>query len=180
MIDNRKIEMPLKSRAHLQPLKNERGVTLLETTMVLVIMSVLSYSAIVHFSASSSDVQARAAAAQLMHDLRFAQQWAIANSRSVTVAFEAQNNRYSLKWQDTGAYLLRPAGGGNYVVRFGEGNFPDVEVSTTLGGSALTFDASGRPCNGQQLLLTTADVAVLTGGLIVRVTPNTGKLQLIE
>lgn len=162
-------------------LVDEGGMSLLESTVVVTILGILSYTAITRLTASSAETQAHAAVHLLMHDLRFAQQWAASNGRSITVAINLQDNHYALLWQDTGAFLTRPTGGGNYLVRFGEGEFVDVEmVGTDLPGAALTFDVSGRPRHGQQLLATTAVVAAFSNNLIVRVTPNTGRLELVE
>lgn len=161
--------------------KNERGITLLEVTTVMVIAGVLSYAAMVHFSTSTADVQARAAARLLMQDVRQAQQLALTTSRSTKVEIDVQSNRYSLKWNDNNTYMTRPMGGGYYIVRFGEGEFPDVQlISTALASGIIAFDASGRPLQGQQLLATTATLAALSNNLVIRVTPNTGRLELIE
>lgn len=172
---------PRKAVYRFSSFVNERGMSLLETTVVLTIMGIISYTAITRFASSSAQVQAHAAANLLMHDLRFAQQWAVSNSRNTTVAINVQGNRYALLWQDTGAYLIRPTGGGDYVVRFGQGEFPDVELaSTELFGGTLTFDANGRPYQGQQPLATSAIVAAFSDNLMIRVTPNTGRIELIE
>lgn len=161
--------------------RGERGATLLETITVISIVGVISYAAVVSFSSGSADIQAQAAAKLLMQDLRLAQQYAVSTSRGTKVIIDVQNNHYSLKWLDNDGYITRPMGGGNYIVRFGEEDFPDVSlISTGLVNGTLVFDARGRPCNGQQPLLSQADVAALPGGLLIRITPNTGKLLLVQ
>lgn len=162
-------------------LPDEAGMSMLETIVVVTILGILSYAAIARFAASSAAVQAHVAAHLLLHDLRFAQQLAVSNSRSVTVAMNVQENRYALLWQDTGAYLQRLTGGGDFIVCFGDDEFPEVELAgTELPGGALTFDGNGRPRSGHQLLATSAIVAALSDNLIIRVTPNTGRVELIE
>lgn len=160
---------------------SERGTTLLETITVVSIVGIMSYAALVNFSSTSVDVQAQAATKLLIQDLRYAQQQAVSTSRGTKVIIDVQNNRYSLKWQDNDGYVTKPLGGGNHIVRFGEGDFPEVSlISTSLVSGTLVFDPSGRPCNGQQPLSSIADVAALTGGLLIRVTPHTGKLILVQ
>lgn len=160
---------------------NQVGATLLETVMVILIAGILSYAAMVNFSSGSADTQAQAAAKMLMQDLRYAQQVGASSGRGAKVEIDVQNNRYSLRWKDTGAYMTRPMGGGNFIVQFGGGNFPNVSfISTALASGNLYFDASGRPCTVQQPLLVTTDVAALNGGLLIRMSPNTGRLVLIQ
>lgn len=151
----------------------------METVTVVSIVGVLSYAAVVSFSSNSADTQAQAAAKMLMHDVRYAQQLAASSGRGTRVEIDVQNNRYSLRWRDTNAYMTRPMGGGNYVVQFGVGDFSEVGfTSTGLSSGNLYFDASGRPCNVSQPLTVTTEVAALSGGLLIQVTPNTGKLTL--
>ncbi len=147
--------------------------------MVILITGVLSYAAMVNFSSGSADTQAQAAAKMLMHDVRYAQQIGASTGRGAKVEIDVQNNRYSLRWKDTNAYMTRPMGGGNYIVQFGTGEFPNVGfISTALASGHLYFDATGRPCNVSQPLVVTTEVAALSGGLLIQVTPNTGRLML--
>jgi len=158
--------------------KREEGFTFIELIVVVVIIGVLSYAAYVNFSNSHENVQVQTAARRLVSDVRYAQELAMTTGNEARVYVDASGNRYSLKWA-TGSYVQKPVGGGDFIVEFGEGDFPDVTItSTEFTNGRLDYLSTGAPRNFGSTFNGTKVLAVLNNTTSVVITANTGRVSI--
>lgn len=146
------------------PYGRQRGFTLVELVMVLVILGVLAVFALPRIL-SSGDTAARGLHDSTLSYLRYAHKTAIAQRRTVCVAFT--NTSVSLRIANTAAsYSCAGASG---VVLNGADGKASVGVSgaayaaSTVKGigclatpAAFSFDGLGQPVNGSGVALATA------------------------
>lgn len=136
------------SEAKLHAPQRQRGFTLIELIMVMVIVGILAiFVAPRMFDANV--FRSRGFSDQVQASLRYAQKVAIAQRRFVCATFTA--NSITLTTGATaacGTPLQSPTGAASYVV--------NAPANTTFVGvpAAFSFDALGRPSAGQSLTVT--------------------------
>lgn len=158
--------------------REQAGFTLIELVVVIAIAVILAGIAIVKTTSSSQQVRLRAAAKKLQADLEYAQELAMNLGREVQVHFDLQNNRYQLTWSD-GTPVPTPAGGRDYIVQFGSGDYRSVQITASnLLGFVLRFRPDGRPHDGGGLLSQRCVVARLGDRWELWVEPGTGNVEL--
>lgn len=138
-----------KSQKQLLPQKatDQSGFTLIELTVILVIVGILSYIVIAKFADSHKKIQYETMIKKITSDVRFAQQLALTRGKGTQVFIDLPNNRYYLKWDD-GTYVQNPVKGGNFVIQLGVGDFNEVQITGTgFTGGRLDFNRSGTPLN---------------------------------
>ena len=86
--------------------------------------------------------------------------------RQVDVLISPSGNTYSARWADTGAFLPNPAGGDDFSVTFGSGQYNGVAISSGISGT-LSFTATGEPLvNGSRIPDTYGRSAMLFNSII--------------
>lgn len=159
----------------------ERGFTLIEIIVVVVILGIVAFMAIPMVS-NAADVQVRAAANRMAADIDYAKSMAITHQRSYTVVFDPANESYEVQ-DDSGGVIDHPVNPGSFVVDFRtDGNLsrvnmenadfdPDSNPSMTFDylGSPHSGTAAGNPLNSGQITLTADNFT-----LVVNVEPVTG------
>ena len=158
----------------------QSGFTLAEIVVVLTVVGVMLAIGFIKLTKGQRVTQVRAAAAQLVADLQFAQETAIATGREVRVHLDADNDRYYLTWAN-GELLRTPAGHRPFIVTFGTGKFKSVHLhSTGLNGNLLRFRPNGHPMDGGGSLGQEKLVANLNGSYQVYVQPVTGSVRILR
>lgn len=132
-----------------------RGFTLIEVIIVVVILAIVSLIAVPMFS-SAAGVQVRTAANMIASDLEYAQSMAITNGSAYSVVFNTAAESYKIvdSEGDVIQNPLRP--GSDYVVNFAsDSRLSRVNIKTVLFGSAsvVQFDYLGSPDNGGEVVL---------------------------
>jgi MSHA pilin protein MshC len=129
----------------------QRGFTLVELVMTMVIIGIIAAVAVPRFF-DSNVFQSRGFADQVKATLRFAQKTAIAQHRFVCVEFTASSIKLTINTTAScpGSDLTSPAGQTPYTVSAPSG--------VTLSGytSPMYFDALGRSSAGQTISVTGA------------------------
>ncbi len=128
--------------------KGQAGFTLVEVTLVIVMLGVLTTSIVV-----SGDLMGQRAASlshQLSADLRYARQ--LANASRTRHGVEVTNATTYRVFRDdggAGSTVDHPMTGSPFVVNL-SGDYNGVSLSTTLGGAPpkAQFDSIGRPFDG--------------------------------
>lgn len=152
---------PRESRAVRS--RSGRGFSLLEVTMVIFVIAVVSAVALPRYGRSVARYHATAAAHRVAADLEAAREHAVANSRSATVEFVNRGKTYKL-------------GSGPVAVKTSLAGEPydAAIVAPDFGGAAgVTFDAYGVPAAGGSLTVRSAGfyctvaVEALTGRVTV-------------
>ena len=159
---------------------SQEGMTFVEIIMVVAILGILASFAAVEFSDSLTSVQSGTAVEKVASDVRFAQQLALSYGAEVRVHVDLAQNEYSLKWSD-GSYVDNPAGGGNFVVRFGQGNYSNVEITNVgFANGRLDFDAGGRPLNSGSDFSGSLGLLTINNKRTIVIAANTGFVSIEE
>ena len=150
----------------------QRGFTLVELVLVILVLGTLSYYAVARMS-DRGDTDAHGFAEQLASTLRFAQKAAVAQRHIVYVNTDGANGRV---WVCLDAALVctqplaAPAGG-----PLAQDAPRGVSLSTT-GAAQMSFDAMGRPSTAAATdWLVNANTATFT----VRMEPDSGYVRRI-
>ncbi len=160
--------------------KNQNGFTLLELTVVIVIVGILSYAVVANFTDSHESLQINAITLKIASDVRYARDLALTEGMGSRVYIDVSNNQYSLKWDDD-SYIQNPLGGGDFVVQLGTaGEFGAVQITATAfsNGGRLDFGTSGSPKNGGSSFAGELDLATINNEKKVVITANTGFVRI--
>lgn len=118
-----------------------RGFTLLELTMVMVVVAIVAAVAIPRQATALHSRRASVAAQRIVADLEYARAQAITGSASQSLVFSTDAEQYSLP----GVSFLSE---GAYAVELWDAPFHCDLVSVDFGGGlTLTFDGYGLPDN---------------------------------
>jgi prepilin-type N-terminal cleavage/methylation domain-containing protein len=162
------------------------GFTLIELLAVLVVLSIVSVVAGGSLGALGRQREA-AGAQQVLRDLTYARQRAIADALGTWVAFDAQGQTYTLRsdvratpgW-GTSVPMVDPAHGTAYVQRLDRGDLRGARLLSVSfdGTAAVGFGRLGRPVLTSGAALGSAGRVVMSGGWEVWVEPQTGLASL--
>lgn len=163
------------------------GFSLVEVIVVIVLVGIMAAAAVPSI-ASMSAARSAAAARQLTRDLTFTRQQALARGVTTWMVFNTATEQYSLlaesvqsPGRNNAAALTDPATGRAFVQSYVHGEYDQVNLqSVSIGGvtgTDLGFDWLGRPVNSSGTLLTAASTIILSGGVSVTVTAETGFAQ---
>ena len=159
--------------------KNQNGFTLIEMTVVIIIVAILSYAVVANFTDSHESLQLNAITLKLASDVRYARDLALTEGMGSRVYIDLSNNQYSLKWDDD-SYMLNPMGGGDFVVQLGTpGEFGAVQITATaFSGGRLDFGTSGSPKNAGSSFSGELDLVTINNEKKVVITANTGFVRI--
>jgi len=112
-------------------MKNQKGVTLLELIVVMVIIAIGATLMAPGISSWMPHYRLRSATRDIVSTMRIAQIKAISNNLSYQVFFDPGNRSYILQYQDTGGGLVND--GDLQVLSNG------FQLNTTFAGNIATF-----------------------------------------
>jgi type II secretion system protein H len=128
-----------------------RAFSLIELTMVIAIIAIVSAIAAPRFAAASNRFRIDAAARRIVADLNLAQARARSSSASQTIAFDLSAHRYEMIGM---ADPDRPSAA--YAVSLGDGPYHCKLDTATFGADAtLVFNGFGMPDSGGSLTIST-------------------------
>lgn len=140
----------------MTPLRNlpERGFSLIELIIVIVLLGIVAAVAIPRWRGGSG-FEERAVRDQIVAALRYAQKSAVAARRTVCVTFSSSPSRVDFTISAAypaancagGAALAGPDGTAHSVV-------PNGGVTFSSSVASLTFDAAGRASSGASITVT--------------------------
>jgi len=159
--------------------KNQNGFTLIELTVVIVIVGILSYAVVANYTESHESLQINAITLKIASDVRYARDLALTEGRGSRVYIDLTNNQYYLKWDDE-SYMQNPMGGGDFVVPLGTpGEFGSVQItSTAFSGGRLDFGTSGSPSNAGSSFSGELILVSLNNEKKIVITANTGFVRI--
>ena len=159
---------------------SEKGFTLIEIIIGLVLLGILSYVAVVEFSSSSSSLKEKTLAQKIISDVRYAQEMALNHRQEVKFLVEPTNNRYTIRWQDN-TYLKTPVGGQNFIFDINTSEFKGINLTSTgfLAG-LLIFNSKGQPLNNHDLITSDRTLLSLNNSVFIKIVPGTGSCYIQE
>lgn len=153
------------------------GFTLLEVILVVVMLGILSYIAVAHFSDVLQRAQYGVMLRKIVADVRYARDLAMTGGQGTQVHIDVLSNKYYLRWA-SGAYVQNPVGGGDFVVALGKNEFGAAEITgTSFSGGRLDFSTGGIPSNAGAAFSGRLRLLTLNEAKRIMVTANTGLLQ---
>jgi len=164
------------------------GFTLVELVAVLVIVAVLA-AAVAPSLRATDGVRGAMAAKQLLRDLTFARQRAVATGARSWVVFDTGAETWTMLAEDpdnpgrAGARVLTdPSDGGFYIETLGSGSFIGMSIVSASfdGASEVGFDWLGRPLNATESDLSAQGTVMLSGGHLVTVAAETGYMAYVS
>ena len=157
---------------------SERGFTLVEIIIVVVILSIAAMAAIPLMS-SASDVQIRSASNLIAADLEYAKSMAISKGQNYSVVFNASANSYQIEDQDDTVIQHPVKKGFNYVMDFPNDNrLSKIDITNVNFDSTWTieFNCLGSPVG----LNNTGTITISSNGTTatISVEPVTGYISI--
>ncbi len=162
----------------------QRGFTLLELIMILVLISIISVFAAPRLGDVTS-TNAGAFTHKLRADIRYAQNLAMSQNRRFRVYFNtapSPNPGYAVvndlngngTWGEAGEVAMDPAKSGNLSIALNAGQYTGITVSTPAGGY-VEFNSLGSPTVGNGAVITVYSNLVTAGTLTI--TAQTGAVN---
>ncbi len=152
--------------------RSERGFTIIELMIVVVILGIAAAIAVPMVSSASS-MQLRSAVNMVAADLEYAKSLSISTGRNYRVAFSTTQNEYEILDPD-GASVQHPVTKKErYLVSFGEdARLDQVTIQNAVfgGGSEVRFDYLGTPYSSASALNSNGVVTLEAGGATRTVT----------
>lgn len=179
-----------RARSRRTPIRRPKpggGFTLIELVAVIVLVAILAGTAAPALSSLSTTRQALGGK-QLLRDLSFARQRAVATGTTTWVVFDTSAETWSILVEDpqnpgrAGAGALTDiATAEPFVTTLGEDVFVGVGLVAAAfdGDDEVGFDWLGRPLNSAESLMVAQGTVDLTGGHSVTVESRTGHITYV-
>lgn len=138
-------------------IKNYYGYTLIETIIVLAVISILSSSAIFYFLQNHAQTKTRLAAEQLIHHLQYARSEAIKRNQVVGVCGIQTDNQCSTNW-DKGYFIYttsHPQSTQREIIKINRYSTSHFSTSSRLAthAQAIQFAPSGRVYHNGKIII---------------------------
>ncbi len=149
------------------------GFSIIEIMVVLVILGILSVVIVPRLYDSYVSTSETSALNQVVRDIRYAGEYALAKRDTVWVEFDVPGNSYAIYGGDTVAektLLENTRGEGNFVIQLGAGEYQRLTLTSANfdGSPNLEFDKFGIP------ILSNNGVVVLNSTYTITVESETG------
>ena len=160
-------------------LKGEKGFTLIETVLVIVILSILAVTLWTNLG-GFSEMKLSAAAKKLASEIRYAHQLSTTKQIIHGVSFTATG--YTVYENDDPLDPARnPHGGGAFIVTYTTGELEGITVTTTLQNDIVKFNPTGEALqdDGSPLPVGSDSVTLNYQGnpRTLSIVPSTGKVN---
>lgn len=161
-------------------MRRENGLTFIELILTVVLISILSYIAIAKISGSSEAIKEKTFAKKVINDIRYAQEMALSNRKSVRFIVDPTQNLYSLQWSQ-GGYLQTPMALEDFIVDVDNGYYTSVSItSTEFTNGIIEFNAEAQPIDNGLPLAVEKTVLVINGSVTIKIVPGTGRCDIQE
>lgn len=145
---------------------NQRGVTLIELIIVMVIIAIGALLTTPNINSWLTNYRVRSATRDVVSIMRVAQLKAVSNHTLYQVIFDTAHDSYILQYQDTG---------GNWVTEGQTQTLPTgVKYNTTFAGNIITFSPNSRATENGSITLNNTKGSIKT----VQVFSMTGRIKV--
>jgi prepilin-type N-terminal cleavage/methylation domain-containing protein len=154
---------------------SERGFTVVEILIVLVIITIAALTAVPMMSSASS-IQIRSASGMIAADLEYAKSMAISRGQNYSVRFDQNADSYQVEDQGNSVIPHPVKKGFDYIVDFGNDtrlNRVDITGANFSGNPDVEFDSLGSPDSGG-----TVSLQAGTTTMTITVEPITGYISI--
>ncbi len=165
--------------------KNQRGFTLIEMVLVVMIIGIAAACVVPMFTSAAS-FQVKSAADMIAADLEYVKSLSISKQQPYSVVFDNSNESYEIR-DPNGNVITNPVTQKPYEFNFTQDsrvNSVDINVADFDGSSAVTFDDLGSPYSGTDLSspLNSGTVDITAGEYqtTVKVEAVTGYISIID
>ena len=159
----------------------EKGFTVIELIMVIVIVAILSVGTAL-FLGNIAGQRISAAAEKIIADLRYAQGLAAASRNNCGVTFSTANNNYTVFENNNPADpAIYPLTQGDFTVDFDNlTEYDGVSItSISIGtGSLVSFDSFGIPYDSTGAALASDAEIELNNSVTIVIHPETGTVEI--
>jgi len=169
-------------------LKGDGGFTLIELVAVIVIIAVMAAAAVPSLS-NLPDTRSAMASKQLLRDMTYACQRAVATGAPTWIVFDTTAQTWSLFVENlsnpgraNATALPDAASGRSFVQTLNAGSLVGVELTSVNfdANNEVGFNWLGKPLNITESQLAATGTVVLTGGHTISVVPETGHVYYTE
>lgn len=157
-----------------------RGMTVIELTMVMVIIGILAALVVPRFEGFYF-IKFNGAMKRVLQDIRYVQQLAISRHEDYKIYFDASANKYEVRKVSDNSLAVNPFGRNNFVVNFNtDPQYSGIDITSANFGSgdpSLRFNWQGAPLNGSGVSLTTEGTVGFSyknNSFSIYIKPNTG------
>jgi Tfp pilus assembly protein FimT len=162
------------------------GFTFIELVMIMLIVAIIG-TLVMRPISYLSQIREIDAAKKVKSDVRYAQSYALSTQKRTRASFDTVGDIYNIYYESSpGVWTLmtNPLTNGNFTVNIASAEYSGVNLTQTNFngvGNGLVFDDAGIPysCNsvgGAIAILASQGSITFSGGTIVTVEPNTGKV----
>jgi len=150
----------------------EGGFTLLESTLIIILISIIAAFAYPKFSAISS-IRLNTALDRLKSDVYYAQELSTTTRKNCGIYIINVGSYRIYKNGNTATPATNPATFSKYEITLD----PSVTIATTAIGSKIEFNNFGVPYDGNGVLTAEKQI-ILNGTKTLKITPQTGWVHL--
>jgi len=158
----------------------DKGFTLIEFVMLLLITAILGMVIINDISSTLSATNLEVAKWKLKTDILYAQNLAVTQQLNHGVIFNPLLSTYSVYSQNTTNIVSDPLTNQPFTVDYvNDTSFKGVTFSSPTFGNRLEFNDLGTPSNGTEPLASDGTITLNRGASasLITVTKNTGKIN---
>ena len=164
------------------------GFSLIELIVIMVMLGVIAMVAIPSIASLGADRES-IAAQQLLRDLSFARQRAVASGTRAWVVFDTGAHTWSVLAEDpsvpgraNASVIVDPATGHDFIQPLDINQFAGVQLQAVGfdGDVEIGFDWLGQPLNATEDPLAATGSVTLTGNHVVNVAINTGLVTYVR
>ncbi|MFT5052293.1 MAG: prepilin-type N-terminal cleavage/methylation domain-containing protein [Chlamydiales bacterium] len=155
------------------------GFTLVELVVTMLVVAILSGASVLSLSGLAA-TQQNVAASRVRTAMIFAQEWAMGSSNDTWVSFDLGADLVSVFVDDPSnpgkagrLAMIDPLTRGAMTVQLG-GAGVGLEAASFGSTTEVQFDADGAPFDADGSTLSADGTVSVTGGIVLRVTRNTG------
>ncbi|MFT5051544.1 MAG: type II secretory pathway pseudopilin PulG [Chlamydiales bacterium] len=163
--------------------RHSAGFTLAELVGTMLIVGILSGVSVLSLNGLSASQQ-NVAATRVRTAMIFAQEWAMGSSNDTWVDFDLSGDLVSVYVEDPSnpgksgrLTMTDPLSRGAMTIQLGSAGV-GLESASFGTTTELQFDAEGMPHDGSGGALSSDGTISVTGGIVVRVTRNTGLVTI--